>query len=238
MGFSDADIDRAPGRRLTALPGRPRIGHHRRNNRREGREPCRVTRLSPSSRCCALLLYFLMGFRVGRARSRFGITAPGHPRPSRLRAACTESHANTLEWLPLFLISMWLFALYWKGSAVGDYVAAVIGLVWIAARVFYMLSYSRDAAAEGLASASRPWPPGVLLFGALGRIVYVAVTRIRLRLDGFGALRGRRRLVKRRCAGERTSRAPGGARDRQERNDHDHQDRRLHRRGVGGWPWG
>jgi len=40
---------------------------------------------------------------------------------------------NTLEWLPVFLPSLWLFAVY-----VSDAIAGGIGLVWIIGRVFYM----------------------------------------------------------------------------------------------------
>ena len=34
---------------------------------------------------------------------------------------------NTLEWMPIFLPSLWLFAIY-----ISDPVAAVLGLIWIA----------------------------------------------------------------------------------------------------------
>jgi glutathione S-transferase len=118
----------------------------------------------------ALLVYFYMGLRVGRGRSRFGIDAPatsGHPDFDRL----FRVHANTLEWLPLFLVSMWLFAIYWD-----EKIAAVIGLVWIGARIFYMLSYSKVASSRGPGFGIQALATGILLFGALGRIVYLIAT--------------------------------------------------------------
>ena len=51
---------------------------------------------------------------------------------------------NTLEWMPIFLPLLWLFAYY-----VSDMGAAVLGLVWIAARILYMVTYTKDAAKRG-----------------------------------------------------------------------------------------
>jgi glutathione S-transferase len=118
----------------------------------------------------ALLLYFVMGLRVGRGRSKFGVEAPavsGHPDFERL----FRVQANTLEWLPLFLVSLWLFALYWD-----DRVAALVGLVWIVGRILYMVSYSKVASSRGPGFAIQALATGVLLFGALGRIIYLLAT--------------------------------------------------------------
>jgi glutathione S-transferase len=51
-------------------------------------------------------------------------------------------HQNTLEWLPTFLVSLWLCALY-----LSDVGAAVLGGVWLVGRVLYAVGYSR--AVEG-----------------------------------------------------------------------------------------
>ena len=117
----------------------------------------------------ALLLYFVMGLRVGRGRSKFGVEAPavsGHPDFERL----FRVQANTLEWLPLFLVSLWLFAIYWD-----DRVAALIGLVWIVGRILYMVNYSKLASSRGPGFGIQALATGVLLFGALGRILYLIV---------------------------------------------------------------
>lgn len=86
----------------------------------------------------ALLLYFWMGFNVGAARGKFGVAAPattGHPEFERH----FRIHQNTLEWLPLFLPSMWLAAF-----AVGDRLAAALGVLWIVGRFLYMVGYASD----------------------------------------------------------------------------------------------
>ncbi|MEO8925577.1 MAG: MAPEG family protein [Caulobacteraceae bacterium] len=115
----------------------------------------------------ALLLYLVMGFRVGRGRTRHGVEAPavaGHPDFERLYRV----QANTLEWLPAFLVSLWLFAFYWNEKA-----AAAIGVVWIVGRLLYMVSYSRLASSRGPGFLIQALAVAVLLFGALGRIVYL-----------------------------------------------------------------
>ena len=45
---------------------------------------------------------------------------------------------NTLEWMPTFLVPLWLCAIY-----LNDMGAAVLGLVWIAGRAVYFSGYSR-----------------------------------------------------------------------------------------------
>jgi uncharacterized membrane protein YecN with MAPEG domain len=117
----------------------------------------------------ALLLYVVMLFRVGQGRSKYGVPAPaitGHADFERL----FRVQANTLEWLPIFLPSLWLFALYWD-----DRLAAGLGLVWIVGRFLYMIGYSRAASARSLGFLIQFVATAVLLFGALGRIVWVAV---------------------------------------------------------------
>jgi glutathione S-transferase len=45
---------------------------------------------------------------------------------------------NTLEWMPIFLVPLWLFAV-----TLSDIGAAVLGLVWIAGRALYFTGYSQ-----------------------------------------------------------------------------------------------
>jgi glutathione S-transferase len=92
----------------------------------------------------ALLLYLVMSVRVGMARGKYGVEAPaisGHADFERV----FRVQANTLEWLPLFLVPLWLFALYGN-----DLVAAGLGVVWIIGRILYMTGYSRAAGARSL----------------------------------------------------------------------------------------
>ena len=59
----------------------------------------------------AVLVYFYSSILVSRARGKFGIKLPaisGNPDFERVFRA----QMNTLEWLPIFLPSLWLFAIY------------------------------------------------------------------------------------------------------------------------------
>ena len=118
----------------------------------------------------ALILYFMMGLRVGQARSLYKIEAPaitGNPDFERTYRV----HANTLEWLPLFLPSLWLFAIAWNS----DRIAAAIGVVWIVGRILYMTGYSKAAASRSTGFGIQALATGVLLFGALGKIIWAAI---------------------------------------------------------------
>jgi glutathione S-transferase len=114
----------------------------------------------------ALLVYFYMGLRVGQGRGKYGIAAPavsGHPDFERT----FRIHANTLEWMPLFLVSLWLFSFYWN-----DIAAAAIGVVWIVGRILYLTGYSKAAEARSRGFGVQALATGALLFGALGGIVW------------------------------------------------------------------
>jgi glutathione S-transferase len=90
----------------------------------------------------ALLFYFWTGLSVGMARGKSGIDAPamtGHPVLER----AVRVHMNTLEWLPIFLVSLWLFATF-VTAPWGRYAAAGLGVVWIVGRYLYMTGYMAD----------------------------------------------------------------------------------------------
>lgn len=115
----------------------------------------------------ALLVYVWMGVRVGGARKKSGIAAPtmtGDPELERH----IRVQANTLEWLPIFLPSLWLFAYFWN-----DMVAAGLGVVWIVGRVLYALGYAKAADKRELGFMIQMAAAAILLFGALGRAIWV-----------------------------------------------------------------
>lgn len=115
----------------------------------------------------ALLVYLGMCFAVGRARAKSGVAAPamtGHP----LLERTVRVQANTLEWLPVFLVSLWLFAIYWN-----EWVAAALGAVWIVGRILYAVGYVADPSRRGPGFLIQGLAALVLLFGALGRVVYI-----------------------------------------------------------------
>jgi glutathione S-transferase len=116
--------------------------------------------------CLAILFYFYTSFRVGKARSTFNIPAPamsGNPDFERV----FRVQMNTLEWMPIFLPSLWLYAIY-----VSDPVAAGLGVVWIAGRILYMTGYSKAANKRGPGFGIQALACGILLLGSLGAIVW------------------------------------------------------------------
>jgi len=116
--------------------------------------------------CLAILFYFFTSIQVSKARAAFGIKVPatsGHPDFERV----FRVQMNTLEWMPIFLPSLWLFAIY-----IGDLYAAVLGLVWIAGRVLYLMGYSQAAAKRGPGFAIQALAGIILWLGALGAIVW------------------------------------------------------------------
>jgi glutathione S-transferase len=117
----------------------------------------------------ALLVYFWMATQVSRVRRKTGIHAPvmtGDPVLERT----IRAHYNTLEWLPIFLPSLWIFAVYWN-----DTVAALLGLLWVAGRIVYFLGYVADASRRRLGFFIQSCAAAALLIGSIGRLIYLAM---------------------------------------------------------------
>ncbi|HEY1560920.1 MAG TPA: MAPEG family protein [Caulobacteraceae bacterium] len=118
----------------------------------------------------ALLVYFYMGLRVGQHRGKYKVEAPattGHPEFEK----AFRIHANTLEWLPVFLVCLWLFSL-----VASDVWAAVVGVVWIIGRILYLTGYTQAPEKREVGFGIQALATGVLLFGSLGRIIYLLAT--------------------------------------------------------------
>jgi glutathione S-transferase len=114
--------------------------------------------------CLAIALYFYTSVQVAKARARFGIKAPaiiGNPDFERV----FRVQMNTLEWMPIFLPSLWLFAYY-----MSDALAAAIGLVWIAGRILYLTGYSQAADKRGTGFGIQALAAMALWLGAIGAI--------------------------------------------------------------------
>jgi hypothetical protein len=107
-----------------------------------------------------LALLFGCVWAVGRARARYRVSAPathGPPEFDRI----FRVQMNTLENVVLFLPALWLAALYFSPR-----VAAGVGAVWLAARVWYAMAYARDPARRGA--------PFVLAYAAWGTLMLLA----------------------------------------------------------------
>lgn len=109
----------------------------------------------------ALLLYVAVFVTAGRARARYEIKAPaviGAPEFER----AFRVQQNTLEQLIWFFPALWLFALY-----ASPFWGGILGLVWIAGRAYYAVSYYRDPESRGPGFLIGFASAAVLLIGAL-----------------------------------------------------------------------
>ncbi|HET9482487.1 MAG TPA: MAPEG family protein [Xanthomonadales bacterium] len=110
-----------------------------------------------------LLLSVLM-WNVGRARARHGVKAPATHGPPEFERVF-RVQMNTFESALVFLPSMWLF-----GHYVNPLWAGILGLVWLAARIWYAVAYGAGRSRSipfGIAGAVN----AVLLAGALVFVV-------------------------------------------------------------------
>jgi glutathione S-transferase len=118
----------------------------------------------------SLLLYATLGVQVGRARNKSGIHAPAMSGDPILERAI-RVQMNTLEWLPIYLVSLWLFAIYW-----GDFAAFVLAIIWMIGRLLYSRGYMADPGKRETGFIIQALACAVLLFGALGKAFYVLAT--------------------------------------------------------------
>jgi glutathione S-transferase len=109
----------------------------------------------------ALIQYVAFGMLVGWARGKYGVKAPavtGHEIFDRY----FRVHQNTLELLVVFVPAIWLFGMY-----VDPTWAALLGLVYVVARVLYLRGYVADPAKREVGFTLSVLPVLVLLAGAL-----------------------------------------------------------------------
>jgi glutathione S-transferase len=94
--------------------------------------------------CLALVLYSIFTARVALARARYDIKAPaiaGHPIFERT----FRIQQNTGEQLIIMLPGLWMFS-----GVISPLWGSLLGLVWIAGRIIYAVSYSRKPESRGL----------------------------------------------------------------------------------------
>ena len=115
----------------------------------------------------ALLEFVVFGMLVGRARGRYGVSAPavsGHEIFDRY----FRVHCNTMEMLVAFVPSIWLFGLY-----VSPQWAAAIGAVYLIGRIVYLRGYVADPGKREIGFGLSALPIVVLLVGSLWGAVRV-----------------------------------------------------------------
>jgi glutathione S-transferase len=113
----------------------------------------------------AVALYFFLATRVAAARRRFHVKLPattGNPDFERTFRA----HVNTLEWMPTFLVPLWICAVYFSDRA-----AAAVGLLWVIGRIVYFFGYRKavEKRIPGFFIQSFAWL--LLMIGAIAGIV-------------------------------------------------------------------
>jgi len=117
----------------------------------------------------AVLFYMFASMRVSWARGKYGVKLPATSGNADFERVF-RVHMNTLEFMPVFLPSLWLFAIY-----ISDAIAASIGAVWIVGRILYMIGYSKSVPQRGPGFAIQLLTASALLLGALGAIVWKLV---------------------------------------------------------------
>lgn len=113
------------------------------------------------------LVTFGMALTVAKTHSKTGILAPTMTGDPLLERAI-RAHTNTLEWLPIFLPALWLFAIYWSATW-----AAGFGVLWLIGRVAYFVGYLSAPLKRYPGFFIQVAATFALLLGALGRIVYL-----------------------------------------------------------------
>lgn len=113
------------------------------------------------------IVVFAMSFTVAITHKKTGILAPEMTGDPRLERA-VRAHSNTLEWIPIFLPAMWLFAIYWSAGW-----AAALGLLWLVGRIAYFVGYLSAPLKRYPGFFIQAAATFALLLGALGRVLYL-----------------------------------------------------------------
>ena len=115
----------------------------------------------------ALIEYFYFRLLVGRARARSGVEAPAIT-GDEVFERYMRVHQNTMEQLVIFVPSMVLFGLYVSG-----WIAALLGLVFIAGRMVYLRAYVAEPRTRTRGVAITALAQTLLLVGgAIGALVH------------------------------------------------------------------
>jgi glutathione S-transferase len=109
----------------------------------------------------ALLQFIVFGFKVGRARGRYGVKAP-----AVVGNEIFERHfrvqQNTLEQLIVFLPGLYLFSHYFWPVA-----AAVLGVIYLIGREVYSATYVKNPASREVGYGLTFLPTVILVLGGL-----------------------------------------------------------------------
>jgi glutathione S-transferase len=117
----------------------------------------------------ALLQYIVFGFKVGRARGRYGVKAPAVA-GNEIFERLFRVQQNTLEQLIAFVPGLYLFSHYFN-----PLIAAVLGLVYLVGREVFAVSYVKEPAKREVGYALTFLPTVILILGGLFGAVRILV---------------------------------------------------------------
>ena len=109
----------------------------------------------------ALLQFMVFGFKVAKARGRYGVAAPavaGNPTFERY----FRVQQNTLEQLIVFLPALYLFSRYYS-----PLVAAALGVIYLIGREMYAMAYVKNPKKREAGFLLTVLPMAVLILGGL-----------------------------------------------------------------------
>ncbi len=109
----------------------------------------------------ALIQFLVFNFKVGGARSKFGVKAPAIT-GNEIFERHFRVHQNTLESLVVFLPGLYLFSRYWNPLW-----AAGIGAVYLVGREIYAATYIKDPAKRSVGYGVTALPMVILIGGVL-----------------------------------------------------------------------
>lgn len=113
----------------------------------------------------ALIQFVVFGFKVGRARAKFGVQAPATTGNENFER-CFRVQQNTLEQLIVFLPALYLFSRYFDPAW-----AACLGVPYLVGRELYAASYLKNPAKRGLGFGLTFLSTVILLAGGLAGAV-------------------------------------------------------------------
>ena len=109
----------------------------------------------------ALLQFMVFGFRVAKARGRYGVAAPAIA-GNEIFERYFRVQQNTLEQLIAFLPGIYLFSHYFS-----PLVAAALGVVYLIGRELYAYTYVKDPSKREVGYGMTFLPMVILVVGGL-----------------------------------------------------------------------
>ena len=109
----------------------------------------------------ALLQFMVFGFKVAKARGRYGVAAPAIAGNETFERYFRVQQ-NTLEQLIAFLPALYLFSHYYS-----PLVAAALGVIYLIGREMYAMTYVKDPKKREAGYVLTVLPMAVLILGGL-----------------------------------------------------------------------